>query len=100
MRTTFMVSSKNRKSRLRTATPMRIWAISVAAVLLPPTRATLNRPTGPQPAPINNQVIERPDEQDCVDDQEPSRDLAGSHLDVASGIVLDPLCLPLTRVGA
>jgi hypothetical protein len=83
-----MVSSERRKIRFKAAIARMMLAISHAGRFLVIAPSRLSRPSRADPAPVIHQVIEPPDEQHGIDDQQPNRDVADPRLDVAAGIFL------------
>jgi hypothetical protein len=83
-----MVSSESRKIRFTAAIARMMLAISHAGRFLVIAPSRSSRPSRAYPSPIIHQVIEPPDEQHGIDDQQPNRDVANPCLDVAAGIFL------------
>jgi hypothetical protein len=83
-----MVSSESKKIRFMAAIARMMLAISHAGRFLVIAPSRSSRPSRAYPAPVIHQVIEPPDEQHGIDDQQPDRDVADSRLDVAAGIFL------------
>jgi hypothetical protein len=83
-----MVSSESRKIRFKAAIAMMMMAISRAGRFVIIVPSLSSRPSRAYPAPIIHHVIEPPDEQHGIDDQQPNRDVADPRLDVAAGIFL------------
>jgi hypothetical protein len=83
-----MVSSESKKIRFKAAIAKMMMAISRLGkfVVIAPSRSS--RPSRAQPAPIIHQVIDSPDEQHGIDDQQPNRDAPDSRLDITASIFL------------
>jgi hypothetical protein len=83
-----MVSSESRKIRFKAAIAMMMMAISRAGRFVIIVPSLSSRPSRAYPAPIIHQVIEPPDEEHGINDQQPNRDAPDSRLDITAGIFL------------